>query len=50
VDVDSIAAQIGIVVGQTYALDLFHAERHTAQSNFRIDTSIGFTNCSPIIY
>lgn len=27
-------------VGKTYAFDLFFAERHTSQSNFRIDTSM----------
>lgn len=27
-------------VGKTYAFDLFFAERHTTQSNFRIDTSL----------
>jgi fibro-slime domain-containing protein len=36
-------------VGQTYPLDLFNAERHAIGSNFRIDTSIGFSNCEPII-
>jgi len=29
-----------LVVGQTYAMDIFHAERHTDQSNFRIVTTI----------
>jgi fibro-slime domain-containing protein len=28
--------------GQSYSLDIFHAERHTDGSNFRIDTSIDF--------
>nr|WP_293171913.1 fibro-slime domain-containing protein [Nannocystis sp.] len=31
---------LGLTVGQTYPLDVFHAERHTTQSNFRIDTTI----------
>ncbi|MBS1152275.1 MAG: nlpC [Myxococcaceae bacterium] len=34
------AAELGIVVGNTYAFDVFHAERHTTESNFRIETSI----------
>ena len=34
---------------QTYPLDLFHAERHTNASHFRVETSIQFTNCDPII-
>ncbi len=36
VNVDSL----GLTIGQDYAFDLFFAERHTTQSNFRIDTSI----------
>lgn len=31
---------LGLVQGVTYNLDVFHAERHTTQSNFRIDTTI----------
>ena len=41
IDMDAMAAELGIAVGQTYALDFFFAERHTTQSNFRIETSIG---------
>jgi fibro-slime domain-containing protein len=40
---------LGITKGQTYDLDLFNAERHTNESHFRIDTSIAFTNCAPIL-
>ena len=47
---DDRAAELGLVRGQTYPLDVFHAERHTNQSNFRIDTSIEFTNCGPIVH
>ncbi len=32
--------ELGLTVGQTYPLDVFHAERHTVESNFRIQTSI----------
>lgn len=49
VALDTVAAEFGIVKGGSYALDLFHAERHTNESHFRIDTSIAFTNCDPII-
>ena len=35
------AASLGLEVGSTYPMDIFHAERHTDQSNFRIDTTIG---------
>ena len=37
---DAQAAQLGIVKGQTYRMDIFHAERHTTESNFRIRTNI----------
>lgn len=46
---DEIAATIGIAKGKTYPLDIFHAERHTDASHFRIETSLAFTNCAPII-
>jgi fibro-slime domain-containing protein len=49
-DVDAAAASLGLVVGQTYPLDLFHAERHTTASNFRIESTLSFTNCDPIVY
>lgn len=29
-----------LVAGETYNMDIFHAERHTIDSNFRIETSI----------
>ncbi len=31
---------LGLSLGSIYPLDVFHAERHTTQSNFRIDTTI----------
>jgi fibro-slime domain-containing protein len=31
---------LGLTMGINYPLDVFHAERHTTQSNFRIDTTI----------
>lgn len=45
VRLDDVKGQLGIDVGNTYSLDVFHAERHTNASNFRIDTSIRFTSC-----
>ena len=42
VNIDSIAAQLGLQTGEIYAFDMFHAERHTTQSNFRIETTIFF--------
>jgi fibro-slime domain-containing protein len=40
IDFDAQAAALGIVPGGTYQMDIFHAERHTDQSNFRIQTNI----------
>lgn len=40
VNLDAMAGQLGIQVGGTYRLDFFFAERHTSESNFRIDTTI----------
>jgi fibro-slime domain-containing protein len=40
IDFDAKKAELGITPGTTYPLDLFHAERKTESSNFRIETSI----------
>jgi fibro-slime domain-containing protein len=40
VDLDAQAAALGIAVGKTYPMDIFHAERHTSESNYRIETTI----------
>lgn len=40
IDFDGQAGDLGIVTGSRYALDVFHAERHTTESNFRVETSI----------
>ncbi|MBL8741491.1 MAG: fibro-slime domain-containing protein [Myxococcales bacterium] len=50
IDLDAMAATLGITVGQTYPLDLFQAERHTSESNFSIESSLEFTNCDPIVF
>jgi fibro-slime domain-containing protein len=44
-DLDSQAEALGLELGQVYTLDLFHAERHVADSNFRVDTTLAFTEC-----
>jgi fibro-slime domain-containing protein len=49
VDLDQQATTLGLQKGKTYGLSVFQAERHTSKSQFRIDTSIRFTNCKPII-
>ena len=41
IDLDAEAAKLGIVKGFIYTMDIFHAERHSDGSNFRIDTTIG---------
>lgn len=48
-NLDAEAERLGITPGGVYALDLFHAERHTSQSNFRVETNMEFTNCEPIL-
>jgi fibro-slime domain-containing protein len=40
IDFDAQASALGITVGSTYAMDIFHAERQTTDSNFRIETNI----------
>jgi fibro-slime domain-containing protein len=50
VDLDAQASAFGITKGQQYPLDIFTAERHTTQSDVRIDTTIAFNNCNPIIH
>lgn len=40
IDFDARAAELGIQPGRTYSMDVFHAERHTEGSNFRIETNI----------
>jgi len=47
VDLDKAAAQLGITKGNTYKLDMFFAERHTVDSHFRIDTTIGCFSSPP---
>ncbi len=45
VDLDAVAESLGLTVGNTYTFDLFHAERHTDNSRFRIETNLSFTKC-----
>lgn len=40
IDFDAQAATLDISPGSSYAMDIFHAERQTAESNFRIETNI----------
>ncbi|MEM9251767.1 MAG: fibro-slime domain-containing protein [Planctomycetota bacterium] len=40
VNLDEKAQELGLEPGGVYKLDFFFAERHTTQSNFRIDTTL----------
>lgn len=40
IDFDARAAELGLTLNQTYAIDFFQAERHVTGSNFRIQTTI----------
>jgi fibro-slime domain-containing protein len=46
---DAAATPVPLTKGTTYPLDIFYNERHTVASHFRMDTSIVFNNCQPII-
>jgi fibro-slime domain-containing protein len=49
INLDQAAAVLGLVKGMSYPMDLFHAERHTDESNFRVDTNLAFVDCGKII-
>jgi fibro-slime domain-containing protein len=49
VNLDGQATALGITKGKVYSLDLFHAERHSVASNFRIDTNLEFVDCGIIV-
>ena len=46
---DAQKSPVTLAKGTTYGLDIFYNERHTVASHFRMDTSIAFNNCNPII-
>jgi fibro-slime domain-containing protein len=48
-NLDQAASALGITRGNIYTLDLFHAERHTWDSHFRVDTNLAFTDCGTSI-
>ncbi|HXU82939.1 MAG TPA: fibro-slime domain-containing protein [Polyangia bacterium] len=49
VNLDQAAATLGITKGKIYPMELFHAERHSTQSHFRVDTNFAFVDCGTII-
>jgi fibro-slime domain-containing protein len=40
VDMDARAGELGLTVGQTYRMDIFHADRHCCQSTFHLETTL----------
>ncbi len=47
VNLDEQAQALGLEVGETYTLKLFFAERHTSESNFRIETTLQLVEVEP---
>ncbi|MGH7296230.1 MAG: fibro-slime domain-containing protein [Polyangiaceae bacterium] len=39
---------LGLTKGSQYPLDIFNAERHLTNSDFRVDTNLSFANCGTI--
>jgi fibro-slime domain-containing protein len=50
IDFDKLAPALGLERGKVYSMDLFHAERHSLESNFRIETNVELVDCGQIIY
>lgn len=42
IDLDQNATQLGLVINQTYPMDIFFAERHTSKCEFQIFTNINY--------
>jgi fibro-slime domain-containing protein len=42
--------ELGLEKGKEYELAIFHAERHTTESNFQIQSTMEFVNCGNIVY
>ncbi len=49
VNLDDVAEELELTIGNVYTLDLFHAERRQYGSNFRIETTLDFTECGQIL-
>ncbi|QQE12998.1 fibro-slime domain-containing protein [Planctomycetota bacterium] len=47
INLDSKAKKLGLKPGNEYTLDVFMAERHTDESNFRIDTTLQLEEVPP---
>jgi fibro-slime domain-containing protein len=48
IDLDERAAELGLVKGNVYPLDLFQAERHSTGSHFRIDSTLSLVDCGSV--
>lgn len=44
-----IIDSLGLTIGQVYTFDLFQAERNPVGSNFRLETTLDFTECGVIL-
>jgi fibro-slime domain-containing protein len=49
INLDQAASTLGLTAGNDYPLDLFHAERHSIGSNFRIDFNFTFVKCDVVV-
>jgi fibro-slime domain-containing protein len=49
INLDQLAPTAGLKKGEIYPLELFHAERHSNQSHFRVDTNLVFVDCGTIL-
>jgi len=49
IDLDAQAGSFGITKGNIYPLEFFHAERHTTESNFEVETDLAFVNCGTVV-
>ena len=47
--IDEKAADLGLEKTKVYPFDMFQAERHTTESNFRADTNLDFVDCGTIV-
>jgi fibro-slime domain-containing protein len=45
---DAKATELGLVKGEVYPLDLFHAERHSTGSHFRMDSTLTVVDCGSV--
>lgn len=45
---DERAAELGLEKGKVYPLDLFHAERHSGGSHFRVDSTLSVVDCGSV--